>query len=53
MKYFVNMLKKIWGCLDEHMYLKRSEQYLLAKEVHSPPTVSAIEGNELFVMFLF
>lgn len=34
-KYLVDTPEKIWGCLDEHMYLEGAERYLRAKEVHS------------------
>ncbi|BBN04862.1 conserved oligomeric Golgi complex subunit 1 [Marchantia polymorpha subsp. ruderalis] len=34
-KYLVDTPEKIWGCLDEHMYLEGSERYLRAREVHS------------------
>jgi hypothetical protein len=31
-KYLVDTPEKIWGCLDEHMYLEAAERYLRAKE---------------------
>lgn len=34
-KYLVDTPEKIWGCLDEHMYLEAAERYLRAREVHS------------------
>jgi len=34
-KYLVDTPEKIWGCLDEHMYLEGAERYLRAREVHS------------------
>ena len=34
-KYLVDTPEKIWGCLDEHMYVEGAERYLRAKEVHS------------------
>ncbi|GBG84544.1 hypothetical protein CBR_g38826 [Chara braunii] len=33
-KYLVDTPEKIWGCLDEHMYLEAAERYLRAREVH-------------------
>ena len=34
-KYLVDTPEKIWGCLDEHIYLEGAERYLRAKVVHS------------------
>lgn len=33
-KYLVDTPEKIWGCLDEHMYLEAAERYQRAHEVH-------------------
>jgi hypothetical protein len=33
-KYLVDTPEKIWGCLDEHMYLEAAERYQRAREVH-------------------
>ncbi|XP_010277809.1 PREDICTED: conserved oligomeric Golgi complex subunit 1-like [Nelumbo nucifera] len=33
-KYLVDTLENIWGCLDESMFLEASARYLWAKEVH-------------------
>lgn len=34
-KYLVDTPEKIWGCLDEHMYLEGAERYMRAGEVHT------------------
>ncbi|XP_024514890.1 conserved oligomeric Golgi complex subunit 1 [Selaginella moellendorffii] len=33
-KYLVDTPEKIWGCLDEHMYLEGAERFLRARQVH-------------------
>ncbi|CAM6097162.1 unnamed protein product [Calypogeia fissa] len=50
-KYLVDTPEKIWGCLDEHMYLEGSERYLRAKEVHSLLTATPVQRSELFATF--
>ncbi|KAG0504187.1 hypothetical protein KC19_11G172100 [Ceratodon purpureus] len=42
-KYLVDTPEKIWGCLDEHMYLEGAERYLRAKEVHSLLTGAGVK----------
>ncbi|KAJ7532479.1 hypothetical protein O6H91_13G005300 [Diphasiastrum complanatum] len=44
-KYIVDTPEKIWGCLDEHLYLEGSERYLRAREVHTLLTETT-EKNE-------
>ena len=46
-KYLVDTPEKIWGCLDEHMYLEGAERYLRAMEVHSLLTGSSREAEFL------
>lgn len=48
-KYLVDTPEKIWGCLDEHMYLEGAERYLRAREVHSHLT--GIGAKELLSNF--
>lgn len=52
-KYLVDTPEKIWGCLDEHMYLEGSERYLRAREVHSllTETSTVAEKKELLANF--
>jgi hypothetical protein len=42
-KYLVDTPEKIWGCLDEHMYLEGAERYLRAKVVHSLLTGAGVK----------
>jgi hypothetical protein len=46
-RYLVDTPEKIWGCLDEHMYLEGAERYLRAREVHSLLTGSSREAEFL------
>jgi len=44
-KYLVDTPEKIWGCLDEHMYLEAAERYLRAKEVYLLLTENGHNGG--------
>eukprot|EP00271_Cylindrocystis_brebissonii_P017546 TRINITY_DN4607_c0_g1_i1.p1 TRINITY_DN4607_c0_g1~~TRINITY_DN4607_c0_g1_i1.p1 ORF type:complete len:1175 (+),score=261.37 TRINITY_DN4607_c0_g1_i1:609-4133(+) len=52
-KYLVDTPEKIWGCLDEHMYLEGAERYLRAGEVHQLLLTAAekTEQKELLAAF--
>ncbi|KAH7316330.1 hypothetical protein KP509_21G088700 [Ceratopteris richardii] len=46
-KYVVDTFEKIWGCLDEHMYLEGAQRYLRASKVQSLLTESEAKGENL------
>ncbi|KAL2634243.1 hypothetical protein R1flu_005722 [Riccia fluitans] len=52
-KYLVDTPEKIWGCLDEHMYLEGSERYLRAKEVHSLLMENSGKGDNIELLACF
>ncbi|KAL3693725.1 hypothetical protein R1sor_007376 [Riccia sorocarpa] len=52
-KYLVDTPEKIWGCLDEHMYLEGSERYLRAKEVHSLLMENSGKGDHIELLATF
>eukprot|EP00240_Pyramimonas_obovata_P004919 CAMPEP_0118935450 /NCGR_PEP_ID=MMETSP1169-20130426/15650_1 /TAXON_ID=36882 /ORGANISM="Pyramimonas obovata, Strain CCMP722" /LENGTH=399 /DNA_ID=CAMNT_0006878493 /DNA_START=206 /DNA_END=1401 /DNA_ORIENTATION=+ len=45
-KYLVDTPEKIWGCLDDSAFLKATERYLRACEVHEILTASPSEDQE-------
>ncbi|MCO5564319.1 hypothetical protein L7F22_017979 [Adiantum nelumboides] len=46
-KYVVDTPEKIWGCLDEHMYLEGAQRYFRAHKVQMLLTESEAKGETL------
>lgn len=46
-KYVVDTPEKIWGCLDEHMYLEGAQRYFRARKVQTLLTESEAKGENL------
>eukprot|EP00250_Pteridium_aquilinum_P019701 c24540_g1_i1 orf=595-3981(-) len=46
-KYVVDTPEKIWGCLDEHMYLDGAQRYFRAFKVQTLLTESEAKGENL------
>lgn len=46
-KYVVDTPEKIWGCLDEHMYLEGAQRYFRARKVQMLLTESEAKGENL------
>lgn len=45
-KYIVDTPEKIWGCLDEHMYLEGAQRYFRAREVQTLLVETEIKGEK-------
>lgn len=46
-KYVVDTPEKIWGCLDEHLYLEGAQRYFRARKVQTLLTESEAKGENL------
>jgi hypothetical protein len=52
-KYLVDTPEKIWGCLDEHMYLEAAERYQRAREVHQLLLEQGAPSGKLALFVIF